>query len=262
MYLPGRNLILTCITIAGMLIPYDLHAQETTQEFWPEIDTWYRASPSWRFSLFLPLSKNIETKYREGNIILQADYSFGKNKQINITRLVDEDRAQQLKTFMVRGGYLSGRSLDDKGLTYSENTLFTELHARIPVKGNILISHRLRTDFRWLGEERESSARIRYRIMVEKEIKRGKVSNVWYFNTEPYYDTRYSEINRIRIIGGCSVQWKSLFALEGNITYQHDTKSSVTDLYALNIILHLFFERKVKPSLTSQFLSRASQDPF
>jgi hypothetical protein len=34
----------------------------------------------------------------------------------------------------------------------------------------------------------------------------------------------------------------STFALEANITYQHDSKSSVTNLYALNIILHVSFE--------------------
>ena len=243
-------------------MPYNLYGQETNHEFWPEIDTWYRVSPSLRFSMFLPIAKNIETKYREGNIILQADYSWGKNKQLNITRMVDEGRAQELKTFMARGGYLSGRSLDDKGEAYSENSILAELHARIPFKGNILISHRLRTDFRWLGEDHESSARIRYRIMVEKELKGEKISNVLYFNTEPYYDTRYSTVNRIRLIGGCSVQWRSLFALEGNITYQHDTKSSVTNLYALNIILHLFFERKVKPSLSSQVPSQESMMPY
>jgi hypothetical protein len=30
--------------------------------------------------------------------------------------------------------------------------------------------------------------------------------------------------------------------LEANITYQHDSRASVTNLYALNVILHLYFE--------------------
>ena len=34
------------------------------------------------------------------------------------------------------------------------------------------------------------------------------------------------------------------FALEGNLTYQHDTRASVPKVYALNVILHLFFETR------------------
>ena len=32
------------------------------------------------------------------------------------------------------------------------------------------------------------------------------------------------------------------YALEGNITYQHDSRSSVTNLFALDVILHVFFD--------------------
>ena len=56
-----------------------------------------------------------------------------------------------MNAWLVRGGYLSGRSLDDHGETYRENPMFLELHGRIPIVGDILLSHRLRTDFRWLA---------------------------------------------------------------------------------------------------------------
>ncbi len=88
---------------------------DTTTEIWPEIDTWLRLSPAWRLSMFVPISKNIETAYREGNLILQADYAFGKMRRPEKRRLVDESRAQEMKRFLVRGGYLGGMSLDDRG---------------------------------------------------------------------------------------------------------------------------------------------------
>ena len=50
-------------------------ADPPIKEFWPEIDTWLRLSPAWRLSLFVPISQNLETHYREGNLILQADYA-------------------------------------------------------------------------------------------------------------------------------------------------------------------------------------------
>ena len=216
--------------------------EEPSKEFWPEIDSWLRFSPAWRLSLFVPVSKNIETAYREGNLILQLDYAVGRMKHPQIRRLVDESRAQEMKRFLLRGGYLGGKSLDDHGEAYTEKTMLLELHVRTPLKGRVLLSHRLRTDLRWLGGDHEYSYRLRYRLMVEKEYQAGRTSIVPYVNSEWYYDSRYAVVNRVRLIGGATVGWSRHFALEGNITYQYDSRSSVTNLYALNVILHLFFE--------------------
>jgi len=217
-------------------------ADEPSYEFWPEIDVWWRLSPAWRLSMFLPLSKNIETDYREGNLILQADYAWGKGSRLYKARLLDESRAREMNTWMARGGYLGGRSLDDQGQNYRENTIFLELHNRTPIKGDVLLSNRLRTDLRWLGDDPEFSYRLRYRLMVEKEFEAGRASIVPYVNIEPYYDSRYGTVNRVRLIGGVTGSWSRRYALEGNITYQHDSRSSVTNLYALNLILHLYFD--------------------
>jgi Protein of unknown function (DUF2490) len=228
-------------------------AQESVWEFWPEVDMWYRHSSRWRYSLFIPVSNNLETKYREGNLILQGDYIFGKTRVIHRTRLLDESRAQILRPFMIRGGYLHGRSLDDKGEAYNENMLFLEFHIRTPLKKKYLLSHRLRPEARWLGEDHTYSMRLRYRFMAEKEYELKTFSLVPFVNVEPYYDSRYTTINRVRAIGGATVAWKSRYALEGNFTYQHDTRSSVTNLYAVNIILHIFFERKKSRESTSYY---------
>jgi uncharacterized protein DUF2490 len=219
-------------------------AGESSKEFWPEVDLWLRLTPAWRLSMFIPITKNIDTNYREGNLIVQGDYAFGKMKPRNKTRLFDENRAQQMKRFLIRGGYLGGKSLGDNGEAYTEYATLTELHVRIPIKGGILISHRVRTDLRWLGDDHEFSSRLRYRLMVEKEFTAGRWSIVPYVNGELYYDSRYSIVNRTRWIGGASMAWSQRFALEGNWTYQHDTRSSVTSLNALNVICHVFFETR------------------
>ena len=209
-------------------------------ELWPEMDVWWRLDPAWRLSMFVPISKNVESEYREGSLILQADYGWGRSKRLFNVRLADEDRAREMKVFLARVGYLYGQSLGDEGAAYREDMVFCELHLRNPLKGRILISHRLRTDFRWLNEENDFSARLRYRLMVEKEYLSGRMSIVPYMNVEPYYDSRYQTVNRVRVIGGATVSWTPRIALEGNVTYQYDTKASVTNLYALNVILHVF----------------------
>lgn len=225
-----------------------LVADEPSKEFWPEVDLWLRLSREWRLSMFVPISKNIETAYREGNLVLQADYAWGKTTVIQITRLVDESRAQAMNAYLARAGYLGGKSLGDRGEEYTERTIFLELHTRNPFGGRILLSQRVRADLRWLGDDFEYSTRLRYRLMVEKEFEVGNTSLVPYANGEAYYDSRYETANRVRLIGGTSVGWSPRYALEVNVTYQHDTRSSVTNLLALNVILHLYFDTSVGSS--------------
>jgi hypothetical protein len=234
-------------------------AQDTAKEIWPEIDAWLRLSPRWRLSVFVPISSNLETKYREGNFIAQADYLFGRQRKLHLVRLYDDNRAQSLKPFMVRTGYLSGRSLGDDGEAYNENMAFLELHLRTPLKGNVLISHRLRPEARWIGDDDVLSYRFRYRLMIEKEFSGRALSWVPYVNVEPYYDSRYETVNRVRAIGGTTVSWSSWYMFEGNFTYQHDSRSSVTNLYAFNIIVHLFLETKHSKKMRSKQSYRLPQ---
>lgn len=211
-----------------------------SHEIWPELDLWWRVSPDWRLSMFLPFSENIETEYREGNLVLQADYALGTTRRPFTHRLMDEEGMRRMRPWLIRGGYLGGRSLDDDGQSYEEDMLFGELHLRTPLARGLLASSRLRGEARWLGQDSESSNRWRYRLMFEKEFKAGRSSLVPYVNAEFYYDSRYSSVTRSRWIAGTSLSWSPRFMLEGNLTYQHDSQSSVTDLYALNLILHGF----------------------
>jgi hypothetical protein len=222
------------------------NAQSSSLEFWPETDIWYRLNQSWRFSSFIPVTKNVETKYREIAISLLADYAWGKTKHVIMRRMMDDNKKQKLKAWMVRGGFMEGWSISDHGENYSEDQIFSEIHRRIPLKGNVLFSQRLRNDLRWIGKDPNFSYRFRYRIMFEKEYQARRSSIVPYLSAEPFWDSRYSYVNRLRLIGGASFDWKRRVALETNFTYQYDSKSSVTNVYATNIILHLFFEKKQK----------------
>lgn len=218
-------------------------AQNSSIEFWPETDIWYRLNPSWRLSAFIPITKYNESKNRDLNIYLHIDYAWGHTKHIIHRRLVDQEKEQIMKIWMVRGGFMEGRSLGENKGNYIEDMLFAEIHRRIPIQGDFLLSHRFRFDTRWLGQDNDFSYRLRYRLMVEKEYKSGNYSIVPYLNIEPYWDSRYSKITKTRAIGGVTTNWGSKFALEGNVTYQYDETYDTENLYALNIILHIFFER-------------------
>ncbi|MBP1636812.1 MAG: hypothetical protein H6Q10_3386 [Acidobacteria bacterium] len=242
-----RLRIRTCATALAWLAAVGTAlADPPSKEVWPEIDTWLRLSPAWRVSLFVPIAENLDTHYREGNLIPQVDYAFGEGRFQR--RLMDEDRARHMRFFLLRGGYLGGKSLDDQGEAYTEYTAFGEMHWRLPLKGGFLLSHRLRTELRWLGKDsHEFSNRWRYRFMVEKEFGAGRLSFVPYANVEPYYDSRYETVNRVRLIAGSSVAWSTRTALEVNGTYQYDSRSSTKEILAASVILHVFFDASRAP---------------
>ena len=136
-------------------------ASESSTEFWPEVDLWLRLTPAWRLSTLVAVTRNVETDYREGSLVLQADYAWGKPGLLYKGRLLDESRAQSMKAMMVRAGYLGATSLGDGGDAYQEKTIFLEWHLRVPLKGRVLLSHRVRTDLRWLGDDSDFSTRWR-----------------------------------------------------------------------------------------------------
>lgn len=130
---------------------YSCFSQNASTEFWPEVDIWYRLSSAWRFSTFIPITKYNESKNRDLNIYLRVDYAWGHAKDIIYRRLVDQEREQLMNTWMVRGGFMKGWSLGENSGNYIEDMLFAEIHRRMPMKGDVLLSHRLRIDSRWLG---------------------------------------------------------------------------------------------------------------
>lgn len=217
-------------------------AQNTSFELWPEIDTWYKVSPGLRLSTYAGIARYLESDTRDFNLTIQADHSFGKSKRFFFTRLLDENKAGALKTWMVRGGYMGGWSLYDNAENYLEDMLFAEIHGRFLLKHLVLFSWRLRMDNRWLGHDTDYSCRLRYRALFEREFLSGKTSVVPYFSAEPFWDSRYNQVNRVRLVGGSTVSWKSRFALEGNVTWQYDSKSSSSNVLAFSAILHLYFE--------------------
>lgn len=244
MYRPYKFRQLLLQLIISLSVSGSCVAQNSTLEFWPEVDVWYRLNPSWRLTAFIPVTKYYESKNRDLNIYLQADYVWGNTKHLLHVRLIDGNKAQEIKGWMVRGGYMKGWSLGENAGEYMEDMLFAEIHRRTPLKGKMLFSSRIRTDFRWLGQESNFSYRFRYRLMLEKEYTARRSSIVPYINAEPFWDSRYSTFSRIRVIGGATIAWGSRFAYEGNITYQYDEYYNKPNLYALNIILHMFFESR------------------
>ena len=237
------NIRLVCLELLVILsFNFNGIAQNSSFEFWPETDIWYSINPSWRLSSFIPFTIYHQSGNADLNIYIQADYVWGTTKHLYFARLFNENRAQLIKAWMVRGGFMEGWSLGENAGAYTEDMVYVEIHRRIPLGEKFLISQRIRTDLRWVGQDPEFSYKIRYRAMLEKEITSGNFSAVPYVNAELYWDSRYSTINRVRLAGGTNLSLGPTFAIECNITYQYDSHYNTQNLYALNLILHVFFE--------------------
>ncbi len=195
----------------------------------------------------MPITKYNESDSRDLNVYSHVAFAWEKTRYTIYRRLRDQEREQIMKAWMVRGGFMKGWSIGANAGDYTEDMFFAEVHRRIPLDGNILLSHRFRTDTRWLGEDNDFSYRFRYRLMLEKEYKLGKSSIVPYVNVEPYWDSRYLKVVKTRVIGGATLSRGSRFAFEGNLTYQYDETYATENLYALNVILHFFFEKSKQP---------------
>jgi hypothetical protein len=221
---------------------YKCFSQNYSTELWPEVDIWYRLNSSWRFSSFASLTKYNESDNTDANLSLSADYAWGKTKLMLFRKFVNDEEKLRMNAFMVRLGVMQGRSINNDTDDYIEKMIYSEIHKRIPLKSSILLSHRLRMDNRWIGNESDYSYRFRYRFMIEKEFKKGNTSIVPYFNIEPFWDSRYTEFTRVRSAAGASVSMGAKFALESNLTYQHDNTYTTENLYAINLILHIFIK--------------------
>lgn len=240
------NIRLICLELL-LILSFNFNgiAQNTSFELWPETDLWYRIDPSWRLSSFIAITKYFESESRDLNISVQAEYAWGQTKYSVFRKLMNDAKAQVMKAFLIRVGFMEGTSLGNNAGDYTEDMPFAEIHKREPLVlfiGEILLSQRFRADFRWVGEDPEFSYRLRYRAMIEEEFKDGDFSVIPYLNAELYWDSRYSTINRVRTAGGATLSWSEYLAFEGNVTYQHDSKYTTQNLYALNLILHVFFE--------------------
>ncbi len=215
---------------------------DPTLEFWPELDMWLRISPQWRFSVFVPVARNIETSYREGSVNIQSDFSWGVTHDLKRTRINEDSRAFNIRKNMIRAGYYASRSLNDEGASFEENTATLEFHRRIPVGEALLITNRVRTDFRFIGENHDPSYRIRYRLHAERAFNAGKFSFVPYLKAEFGYDSRFDEINRFRATAGSSMSHTPRYAVEVNLNYQRDSQMSIKTLISAGLILHIYFE--------------------
>jgi len=188
-------------------------------EFWPEIDLHHWFSPQTQVIIMGSTNRD-----RDSGSAYQAE--FGATFEHRFT-----------DWFSGRIGYRQGNGLD--GSDFHENRLLTEQTFRMRLPAQVMVDFRTREDFRWLNTG--YSMRFRERIQVQRDFAIGTYTFTPYGSTEVYYDTRYGQFSRYRLILGSVFPIIKSIDLEPYLVHQVDFASGTTITDALGLILHVKF---------------------
>ena len=211
---------------------------DTREEFWPEVGAYVRLSESSRIYLLGAYTSVKENSYSEGQFGVHFDWFTGRPRFLPRlgTHAKTEDEAKRI--LMLRVGYRYGTSLIDSSDPFEEHRALGEATLRARPIG-LLVSNRIRADLRWVNEER--SQRYRDRLKAEKVLRLGDYHPVLYGSAEIYYDTRYDEFNRYRLIAGAVLPLPLKSEVDIYAASQHDRQAETQHVLALGTALSFYF---------------------
>jgi hypothetical protein len=215
--IPGLVVALVVLGIAAL--PAAAHAQSSLFELWPEVDIWKRLSPEVQLFFPISISHSKEANYTEGMVGANIDYRFHVNMSI-------------------RGGIRYHFSISDT--SYQELRTIGEFTYRFFPGSAIRLIDRSRIDLRLINGE--MSWRYRNRLRVERTfLARTNHDITPYAMLEAGYDSRYDVVNRIRFSLGTEYVFSPRCMLDSYLTYQYDSRSQTTNVFAVGLALNLTF---------------------
>jgi len=208
-------------------------AQEasTTNEFWPEIDTFLKMSPNLRLIFVAKRERDAELA-RNSELSGEIEWSVHRFQPVLTLPWVDQD-ATRKSMISFRAGHKYKRSFDKTPVVH-ENRPQAEFTLRWIFAENILVSNRARWEFRFVSGS-PFSWRYRDRVQVERDFKLNKYTFTSYINGEPFYSSGTSRWDRFRFSGGAVFPFGRWFALEPFYLRQIDTHSPPRNTNALGL---------------------------
>jgi hypothetical protein len=185
-------------------------------EFWPELQfhKWFNER-QWRAILMTSVSRD-----RDSGSSYQAE--VGLTFEHHFTNW-----------FWGRLGYRHGNATD--GGPFQENRLLAEQIFSMPLGFGFSADFRTREDFRWL--DTGFSVRLRERIQVQRDVTIGSYLFTPYASAEVYFDTKYRQMARYRLIVGVTLPIDQHFFVEPYIVRQVDNAGSFTITNAIGLTL-------------------------
>ena len=209
-------LLALAIAVAGS----GAQAQTTYgNEFWPDLQLEHRFDDRTKAIVLGSYNRD-----RDSGSVYQAEVGYTLDH-----RFTD--------FFSGRVGYRHGFATD--GSDFYENRVLAEQSFRMALPSLVMIDFRTREDFRWLNTG--FSVRLRERIQVQRETTIGDYTFRPYASTEVYYDTRYGQFSRYRLIVGTTFPVTPRFSIEPYLAHQVDVVPNSKIIDALGLTLTVSF---------------------
>ena len=209
-------------------------------EFWPEAQLFVGLDPRTRLLLDTAYAKGKESDERTLDAAAYLDISFlpvGPRRRRSL-RTEDWQRGRYL---WARVGYdrIFKATQGESSVSVAEDRGILSLWGKFPLRGDVWLEGRARTDVRWIGAE--YSTRYRARLEATRELVVLDHAVVPYVNVEWFYDTRYDGWARTLYQAGAEFTVSKRFRFELNLSQQTDTLPSVSRLNALAVVLKGYY---------------------
>jgi hypothetical protein len=211
----------TALLALGFLLARTACA-DTTHEFWPELDLWYRFNE--RLQLLLVTAG-------------ERDSDSGDRIKDQGAGYLDARLSDHIS---LRGGYVYQTNVGTHGSPDKlEHRGVLDFTYRWQITAGGQLADRTRVDIRDI--EGDGSYRVRNRLRFEQGFKLTRGTLVPYGQVEAFYDSRYDTVSRLVVRSGSTVRIGRYFEPDLYLAWQRDTQPSRQDVLAVGITLNARF---------------------
>ena len=120
----------------------------------------------------------------------------------------------------------------------------------VVLPASVMVDFRTRAEFRWL--DTGYSMRVRERAQVQRDTI-GDYIFTPYVSVEVYFDTRYDQFSRYRLIAGTTFPLGKHLSIEPYLAHQVDFARASIIVDAIGLLLTVSFQGPCQPMVTVPF---------
>jgi len=208
-------------------------SENTTNEFWPELDAFFSLSEHLRLIVTAKRERDID--YSNNEFGADIELSVRRFRPFLLGHVIGQD-ATRAKRITIRAGYRYKRSLNTE-VPVNENRPTAEFILRWVFPEGVLMSNRARGEFRFVNGA--FSWRYRDLLKFEKDFHMRHYAFTAYTSAEAFYNSSTDRWDRFRFTGGMLFPLGKRLAVEPYYTRQIATHSQPRNINALGLALQL-----------------------
>jgi hypothetical protein len=236
-----RQMVKAAFATAAVALAFATGNAAAVDEFWPEIDGFFKLDERTRVFLMGSLTRGQDAdvpdndpRYENGTLGAHIDISL---RPLLRSELQGDDWERNRFLWMRIGyNYIGNYRVDNT--TYHEDRGVLELSVRQPATQGITLTGRLKWDLRDI--DGAYSNRYRVRAGLEREFDAGGHALVPYAQAEISYDTRYDAWNQQRYEAGIEIAMNSRWRLEPYFARQDNSRADPPHVNAVGLTLKYF----------------------